>query len=92
MNLPETPYHFTYDCDAYSQIRLQMDDAIRKEVEVKDHYSWAKMSWEQKYKFLLSDGPPRDSSQQAKQQWVRIETCFYWYLAQAGEIRRQSIN
>ena len=92
LNLPETPYHFTYDCDAYSHIRLQMDETIQKEIEIKDHYSWAKMSWEQKYKFLLSDGPPKGSSQQARQQWVRIETCYYWYLARASEIRRQSIN
>ena len=69
-----------------------MSDAIQQETRTAYHYSWNRMTWEQRYKFLLSDGPPRGSTPAARLQWVRIETCFYWYLAQASKIRKQSIS
>ena len=87
LGLPETPYHFIFDCLAYSEIRHTMYDAIDTITRDRDVFSWRTMSWEHRELFLLSDGPPV-SDHESNLQWVRIETCFYYFLTKAIALRR----
>ena len=83
----ETERHFMLDCPLYSSDRLAFTDAVDNLVLRSDPYGWRAMSWDQRYQFLLSDGPPEGTPIPALQQWCRIQIHLYWFLAQAYKTR-----
>ena len=83
----ETERHFMLDCPLYSSDRLAFTDAVDNLVLRSDPFGWRAMSWDQRYQFLLNDGPPEGTPIPALQQWCRIQIHLYWFLAQAYKAR-----
>ena len=75
------------DCPLYSDDRLAFTDAVDDLVLHNDPFGWQAMSWDQRYQFLLSDGPAEGTPITALQQWCRIQVHLYWFLAQAYKTR-----
>ena len=90
-NLVEDARHFMFDCALYDDIRLNMYDKIDEITMRFDHVGWRRMSWAQKFRFLLGDGPNPDSTPDVWRQWSAIEVTFYFYLANAWN-RRQRLR
>ena len=84
----ENAYHFVFDCPLYAQLRLEMTDMIDRLVQHEDHYGWRRMSWNQKFEFLLGDGPMPSNDREKNTQWLKMEVCLYNYLARACQARR----
>ena len=53
----ENAYHFVLDCPLNAERRLRMTDMIDRLTENRDYFGWRRMSWDQKFRFLLGDGP-----------------------------------
>ena len=50
-------YHFVLDCPLNAERRLRMTDMIDRLTENRDCFGWRRMSWDQKFRSLLGDGP-----------------------------------
>ena len=89
----ESERHFVFDCPLYSDIRLTFTDAVDTLVSQTDCFGWMRMSWDERFKFLLGDGPlDANLSADALAQWCRIQIHFYWFLAHAYKRRDAHIR
>ena len=90
----ETEYHFVFNCSLHSDIRLDLTNAIDELVSHADPFGWLRMSWSERFNFLLGDGPPKGSldNDAALAQWCRIQIHLYWFLAHAYKKRNAFIR
>ena len=57
MQVVENAYHFVFDCPLNAIRRLEMTDMIDRLTANNDYFGWRRMSWNQRFSFLLGDGP-----------------------------------
>ena len=84
----ETPFHFTRQCRAFRSERREMDDAIFSVISTEgDHFSYALMTENQKFSFLMGTGIRMDDARY--KQWRAIELIFYRFLSAADHSRKR---
>ena len=65
---------------------------IKSTVQGKDYYDWIRKKPDEKWAFLLGDGPPVHEETDANLQWGKIETTFYHFLTAAYKARREYLK
>ena len=65
---------------------------IKSTVQGKDYYDWIRKKPDEKWAFLLGDGPPVHEETDANLQWGKIETTFYHFLTTAYKARREYLK
>ena len=88
----EDSLHFVMKCPRFRNERRAMNDEIKSTVQGKDYYGWIRKKPDEKWAFLLGDGPPVHEETDANLQWGKIETTFYHFLTAAYKARREYLK
>ena len=88
----EDSFHFVMKCPRFRNERRAMNDEIKSTVQGKDYYDWIRKKPDEKWAFLLGDGPPVHEETDANLQWGKIETTFYHFLTAAYKARREYLK
>ena len=88
----ECSFHFLMECPFHARLRADFFASVNLATRSFDPFHWRRMTAQQRWRFLLGDGPPVAHDAGTDQQWGFIETRLYNFLGLAYKARRAHLR